>query len=151
LDGKAKGLRIEIEQFVPTYSLFLVSKLTQVVALTVLAFWSLAAMHCKLEAVPGFDFLKTCCFVDSVPASPIDCETDGCGAVEDGNYRSEEQTASAPQPLLILALLSSLVGAPMPELQAHSFVVPQVPPEFSKVWQFSHRTALPPRAPSIAS
>lgn len=143
--------RLKVEQFPPTCSLFAVSILTKAIALIVLALWGLAAMHCKLEGVPGFDFLKSCCFVDSAPSSAKDCESDGCGAVEDGGYRAEEQTASAPQPLLILALLSSVVEAPMPELQTHSFVVPKYPPELPKVWQFSHRTALPPRAPSIAS
>ena len=126
-----------------------VSTLTKVIALIVLGLWGLAAMHCKLETVPGFDFLKTCCFADSAPSSPKNCESDGCGAVEDGSYRAEEQTASAPQPLLILALLSSVIEAPMPELQAHAFVVPQSPPELPNHWQFFHRTALPPRAPSL--
>jgi hypothetical protein len=128
-----------------------VSKLTKILALTVLAIWGLAAMHCKLEAVPGFDFLKSCCFADSAPSAPKDCDRDGCGAVEDGSYRSEEQTASAPQPLLVLAVFSSTIEIASPELEAHSFVASQPPPELSKVWQFSHRTALPPRAPSIAS
>ena len=120
-------------------------------ALTVLALWGLAAMHCKLEALPGLDFLKSCCFVDSAPASPRDCESDGCGTVEDGNYRAEEQNAAAPQPLLILALMSPLVEARLPELQAPPFPASESPPELPKIWQFSHRTALPPRAPSVAS
>ena len=127
------------------------SKLTKVFALLTLALWGLAAMHCTLEAVPGFAFLKTCCFVDSAPPSPKDCDSDGCGAVEDGSYRTEEQTASAPQPLLILALLSSVIEAPMPELHARFSVASKTPPELPKIWQFSHRTALPPRAPSVAS
>ena len=128
-----------------------VSKLTKVVALTVLALWGLAAMHCTLEAVPGFDFLKSCCFVDSEPTSARDCGGDGCCAVEDGSYRSEEQTASVPQPLLILSLLSPVIEAPMPELQSQFLVASRIPLELPRIWQFSHRTALSPRAPSIAS
>jgi len=128
-----------------------VSKLTKILVLTVLAIWSLASMHCKLEAVPGFDFLKICCFADSTSSSSKDCDSDGCGAVEDGNYRAEEQTASAPQPLLVLAVLASIVEVAAPDLQAHSFVTSQPPPELPNAWQFSQRTALPPRAPSIAS
>lgn len=141
----------KVERFLPTCSLWAVSTLTKASALIVLALWGLAVMHCKLEAVPGFDFLKSCCFVDSEPSSPTDCESDGCGAVEDGGYRSEEQTASAPPPLLILALLSAVIEAPMPELQVCSFVSSHPPPELPKTWQFSYRTALPPRAPSFAS
>lgn len=127
------------------------SKFTKIIALTTLALWGLSAMHCKLEALPGMEFLKICCFVDSVPSSPKDCESDGCGEVEDGVYRIEEQTASAPQPLLILALLSLAIEAPMPELQVCSFVASRPPPELPRTWQFSYRTALPARAPSNAS
>jgi hypothetical protein len=127
-----------------------VSKLTKVFALLTLALYGLASMHCALEGVPGLDFLKTCCFVDSAPSAPQDCDSDEC-AVENESYRAEEQTVSAPQPLLIFALLSSMIEAPMPELQARFSVASQTPPELPKVWQFSHRTALPPRAPSIAS
>lgn len=108
-------------------------------------------MHCKLEVLPGFDFLKSCCFVDSAPSAPKDCESDGCGAVEDGGYRAEEQTISAPQPLLVLAVLFSAIEVPIPELPACSFVTSESPPELPRTWQFSLRTALPVRAPSLAS
>jgi hypothetical protein len=128
-----------------------VSKLTKVLSLTVLAVWGLASMHCKLEAVPGFDFLKICCFADSTSSSSKECDSDGCGAVEDGNYRAEEQTAFAPQPLLVLAVVSSLIEAALPEVSAHCFASPQPSPELPTAWRFSQRAALPPRAPSIAS
>jgi hypothetical protein len=143
--------RLKFERFRSTCSLWAVSKFTKIVALTVLALWGLAAMHCKLEALPGFDFLKSCCFVDSAPSSPEDCESDGCGAVEDGSYRSEEQTASAPQPFLIFALLSLVIEAPIPEFQACSSVSSRPPPDLPCGWQFSFRTALPPRAPSLVA
>lgn len=128
-----------------------VSKLTKVAAVLALVLYGLASMHCILEGVPGFDFLKCCCFVDSGPSSPKGCENDSCSAVENGSYRAEEQTASAPQPLLLLALFSLAIEAPMPEPQVASLVASESPPELPKVWQFSHRTALPPRAPSLAS
>ena len=127
------------------------SKLTKLVALTVLALWRLAAMHCKLEALPGLDFLKSCCFVDSASATGDDCENDGCGPVEDGGYRAEEETASAPQPHLILAVLSSVIEPPLAERQARGLVASHSPPELPRGWQFSYRTALPPRAPSLVA
>jgi hypothetical protein len=136
-----------IEQVPLACRLLIVSKLTKFLALTILAVWGLASMHCKLEAVPGFDFLKICCFADSAPSSPKDCDRDGCGAVEDGSYRSEEQTASAPPPLLVLAVLASVIEPAAPDLHAHSLVASRLPPEMPKAWQFSQRTALPPRAP----
>lgn len=128
-----------------------VSKLSKAVALTVLALWGLAAMHCKLEVLPGLDFLKSCCFADSSASSPKPCESDGCGAVEDGSYRAEEQNAAAPQPLLILALISPMIEAPLPEIPGICFSESQAPSELSRFWQFSYRAALPPRAPSFVS
>ena len=127
------------------------SRLTKIVALTVLALWSLAAMHCKLEVLPGLDFLKSCCFADSAASSPHGCESDGCGPVEDGSYRAEEETASAPQPLLVLAGLSAVIGAPLAEARARCLVASHPPPDLSPPWQFSFRAALPVRAPSSIS
>ena len=128
-----------------------VSKFTKLVAMLALALWGLAAMHCTLEGVPGFDFLKSCCFAEAETAAPPDCESDGCGAVEDGNYRPEEQNTATPQPLLIVALLSSAVEVPLTELALCSATVSHPPPELPRVWQFSYRTALPPRAPSFVA
>jgi hypothetical protein len=115
-----------------------------------LVLYGLASMHCTLEGVPGFEFLKTCCFADSAPSAPQDCDSDEC-VVESESYRVEEQTVSAPQPLLLLALLASVIEVPLPEAQVASLLASESPPEIPKIWQFSHRTALPPRAPSIAS
>ncbi len=126
------------------------SKLTKIAAMLALVLYGLASMHCIFEGVPGFDFLKTCCFVDTGASSPKDCESDGC-VVESGDYRAEEQSVSAPQPLLLLALLSSVIEVPLIEPQVTSLPASESPPELPKGWQFSHRTALPPRAPSIAS
>jgi hypothetical protein len=119
-------------------------------ALVVLALWGLAVMHCKLEVLPGFGFLKSCCFADSASSSPKNCEDDGCGAVEDGGYRAEEQNATAPQPPLILTLVSPELEEPILELAGACFSDSQSP-ELSRFWQFSYRAALPPRAPSLIS
>jgi hypothetical protein len=134
----------------PIYKLKTVSRLTKAMALVVLALWGLAVMHCKLEVLPGFGFLKSCCFADSASSSPKNCESDGCGAVEDGGYRAEEQNATAPQPLLILALVSPELEKPILELAGACFSDSQSP-KLSQFWQFSYRAALPPRAPSLVS
>ena len=115
-----------------------------------LVLYGLSSMHCVLEGVPGLEFLRTCCFVDAGASTSEDCESEEC-VVENGSYRAEEKTVSAPQPLLFLALLSSVIEAPLPAPQVASLAISESPPELLKVWQFSHRTALPPRAPSIAS
>ncbi|HRZ99979.1 MAG TPA: hypothetical protein P5055_04500 [Candidatus Paceibacterota bacterium] len=128
-----------------------VSRLVKIVAMLALVLYGLASMHCTLEAVPGFEFLKTCCFLEPAPTGSQDCESDGCGSVEGGKYRPEERADFAPQPPLVLALFSSVIEAPLPEHQTALSLASESPPEIPKVWQFSHRTALPPRAPSIAS
>ena len=126
------------------------SKLKKIAAMLALVLYGLASMHCILEGVPGYDFLKSCCFVDSAPSTPQDCESDEC-VVENGDYRTEEQSVSAPQPLLLITLLSSVIEVPLPEPQVASLVASESPPELPQVWQFSQRTALPVRAPSIDS
>lgn len=125
------------------------SKLTRFVALTVLAVWGLAAMHCKLEALPGFDFLKRCCFVEETVPSPSPCENDGCGEVEDGGYRIEDRTVSAPPPTLTVAILSSTIESRLREVEPSPLDASQPPPELAKVWHFVSRAAMLPRAPSI--
>ena len=126
-------------------------KLSKAIALPILVLWGLAAMHCNLEALTGFGFLQNCCFVDAAQTSPKDCENDGCSAVENGCYRAEEWTTSVPLPLLFLAPVFSIIEAPLPERIDSSLIAAQSPPELPKIWQFFYRTALPPRAPSIAS
>ena len=127
------------------------SKIMKAAVLTVLALWGLAAMHCKLEALPGLDFLRTCCLVESdcSPASTKDCDSDGCRVVEEGRYRAEEQTVSAPDPLLVLALMSSVFEAPLLELPPCALPAAEPLLDLSRVWQFLNRTALLPRAPSF--
>lgn len=127
------------------------TKLTKLFAVLTLALWGLASMHCTLEALPGLDFLKTCCFADTAPSSHQGCESDGCAAVEDGSYRAEEQPVFAPQPLLAHALLTSVTEPMRSELQAPFPVGSLAPPELPRSWQFSRRTALPPRAPSLVA
>ena len=141
---------MEFECFLPTCILMPVSRLTKIVAMLALVLYGQASMHCILEGLPGLEFLKTCCFVDSGAANSKDCESDEC-VVENENYRTEEQSVSAPQPLLLLALLSSVFEVPLPKPEVAPLFASESPPELPKVWQFSQRTALPHRAPSIAS
>jgi hypothetical protein len=116
-----------------------------------LVLWGLASVHCQLETVAGLDFLKSCCLVDTAHSPSPECEDDECPTVEEGKYRSEERTDSAPQPLFFLARLSPALEVPVPEFWAASFLISESPPELSKVWQFSHRLAPSPRAPSLAA
>ena len=126
------------------------NRFTKLIVLMVLALWGLAAMHCKLESIPGLSFLKICCFVDpAAPAPSSDCGSDGCGDVEDGGYRLEDQTASAPQPLLVLVLFLPAIQPPACVVQPQARTSSLSPAELPRCWQFNLRTALSPRAPSF--
>ncbi len=116
-----------------------------------LAVWGLATMHCDLEQVPGFEFLACCQHPDTAPHPDDDCDTDACAVVESGFYKTEERAEDVPMPLLALSFALPfreavpLTTAPLPVLLRVS------PPELPRTWQFSCRTALPPRAPSLAA
>ena len=141
----------KFEHFLPTCILSAVSRLIKVFAALTLALYGLASGHCKLEGLPGFGFLQCCCAAESEPSSPRDCSQDVCGSVESGDYRSEEHSVGSPGPVLVLAVLLPLADeAPVRTVSATESFGP-APPELARFWQFSHRTALPPRAPSLTA
>lgn len=121
------------------------------VVMAVLALWLAAANHCKLESIPGFQFL-VCCEQGEAPHQDSDCDTDACALVESGLYKAENNrvTVSAPAGLAVFFLPPPLEQ--MSDLEAlKRLCLDLVPPELPRVWQFSQRTALPPRAPSLRS
>ena len=120
--------------------------------LTLAAFWLVAINHCTLEQIPGLSFLGCCDHEDAAPHQDNDCDTDGCAAVEDGLYKSEETQPGISVPVFVLAV--SLV----PSLDEHAqslFTLPDfsalASPELAVTWQFFFRAAAPPRAPSLVS
>ena len=117
--------------------------------------WVAASFHCRLEVLPGFEFLS-CCQHSESEQSPAhhekECNDDGCAAVELGLYRPETPQEVSVMPLLTLVTLLS----PLPERAQvsafdHQISISSSPPELPKSWQFYQRTALPPRAPSFVS
>ena len=105
-------------------------------------------MHCKLETIPGLEFLR--CASDTPSSS--DCNGDECRAVEFGWYKVEDNQAfisAALTPVIVFQVILPVEHTPVEE--AAVLRLTAALPEFPKTWQFSRRTALPPRAPSIAS
>ncbi|MEI7939727.1 MAG: hypothetical protein WCK27_23845 [Verrucomicrobiota bacterium] len=117
--------------------------------------WVAAGSHCRLEILPGFEFLS-CCQHSDVEKNPThhekDCQDDGCAAVELGFYKLAKPQPAPLKPLRMF--VAWLVPLPY-SCQAGESVclVPasSSPPDLPRIWQFSQRTALPPRAPSIVS
>jgi hypothetical protein len=117
--------------------------------------WVAAGFHCRLEVLRGFEFLSCCQHpgADQTQAHhEKDCGDDGCAAVELGLYKLEQPQALPQAPLLsLVALLSPLTEPDHVGAFDHLVSVSSSPPELPKVWQFSQRTALLPRAPSFVS
>lgn len=116
-----------------------------------LALWGLATSHCSLEQLPGLEFLACCPPPDKAPHQDNDCEQDGCSSVESGFYKVEAQTAFAPAPRLVVSFILSLWEAQASSVPPSPTLLSSSPPELPRVWQFSFRTALPPRAPPVVA
>jgi hypothetical protein len=108
-------------------------------------------MHCQLEAIPGLEFLA-CQTTAPASNSTSHCPDSGCCSAEKSEYKSEQLRVSLPTPELLpmsSALLLTLANSLPDEVSVG--ILTAAPPQLLKTWQFASRTALPARAPSIAS
>ena len=108
-----------------------------------------------MEILPGFEFLS-CCQHSVLEKNPThhekECEQDGCAAIELGHYKLANPQQALLRPLLLF--VAWLV--PLPDNCQSGISACLVPassslPDLPRIWQFSQRTALPPRAPSVPS
>jgi hypothetical protein len=131
-----------------------VSLAKKIFVLGMVVFWTLVTNHCSLEDLPVLEFLACSTPAEASPHQPSDCgDTDACAAVEDGLYKTEESKVSAKKVAFTpdsfaLALLCNIIE---PESSRNQVAPGLVPLELSRIWQFSLRTALPARAPSVLS
>ena len=116
--------------------------------------WMPLTSHCLLlESASNLEFLSCCEHKVTATAHHEDeCANDSCAVVEGAQYKSSFQRVSVPPlethvafelPPLLDATLTSTASA------AHQSddALGQLP----VAWQFSFRTAAPPRAPSFVS
>ena len=119
------------------------------VALLALA-WVPLTSHCRLEAIPGLEFLR--CSTDAENSTEGDpCKDGGCCSVESAKYQSRQQHVA----LVVLAAILSehnfaVVEHCLPS-EVSLGILTSAPPELPSSWQFTLRTALPVRAPSLLS
>jgi len=120
--------------------------------LALVALWPLAVSHCDLEQLPGFQFLA--CVEGDAGAShqEDDCETDSCASVEGASYKPESGRLAVPTPPGTLSpfLTAILLESARPAADT-SVLFESASSSLPTSWQFSLRTALPVRAPSLAS
>jgi len=144
---------IRIEHFRRTGILSSVKSFQILLALTLVALWPLATSHCRLEKLPGLEFLA-CADNAVAEAHPdADCGTDGCASVESGFNKTEDAHLILPGPSWVPSpiLTAVLLAVVEPATTTSGLVTDPTPPELPRGWQFSFRAALPPRAPSCVS
>ncbi len=118
--------------------------------------WVPLNSHCLLASVPGFEFLI--CKADQTEegrSTSTPCNDEGCCSVESAKY------FSAWKPVTVPPETDTLAALPPARRWAFDTLLPQVrslgpwpntsPPVIPACWQFALRTALPVRAPSLAS
>jgi len=131
--------------------LTLVKSLRTLLTLLLVALWPLATSHCDLEQLPGLEFLA-CADGAAATHAESDCATDTCASVESGCYKTEDAQQLVPTPPLVPAdLLTTVLPSTVEPAVASKVIFETAPPGLSQVWQFSFRTALLPRAPSLVS
>jgi hypothetical protein len=110
----------------------------------------LVTIHCKLENLPAFQFLS--CESDASASHESEgCEKDGCELLEGGFYKTEDcQVSTAADPLLSAETFLPET-ATLPSLSIPTNRSAATAPELPVTWQFSTRSAAPPRAPSFVS
>ncbi len=124
--------------------------LKKIVALALVAVWPLAMNHCKLETVPGFTFLQ--CAVETQDAHSPAKDCDDCCAFEKSQYRADHVPLNIPtpnfSPVFSAPMLPTLATLPA---EVSGGILTAAPPQLLQSRHFVSRTALPARAPSLAS
>ena len=111
--------------------------------------WLPASAHCQLESVPGLAFFQCDC---SQQDGQGDCKDCGCFTVEKSQYHAEQLRLSVRVPDLLPFVFLALPIANEPVIdESWSYDLTAAPPDFQPSRSFILRTALPPRAPSLAA
>ena len=131
---------------------FSMQRIKAVVALVLALVW-LPAVSCCLIDASGLLGKQDCCSKEhshSVP-SPGNCDQP-CGMLASATYlpQQDQVLIVAPLGVPLFDVAFSRVELQRPAGVGRDLPA-AAPPELAGCWQFSFRTALPPRAPSFAS
>lgn len=144
--------KVLVEHFLVWQHLLRVRVVKTVLIVLLTLIWAGASNHCKLELIPGLEFLACCDHEDTAPHEDDDCETDGCATFENQLYKTETAQVSVSAPTFLLAAFLSPLWTELSTPPTVVHILPDsAPAVLPRVWQFSYRTALPPRAPSLLS
>jgi len=116
--------------------------------------WVPITSHCQLESIPSLTALLSCCDHEdaAAPHEDEDCEQDACASVESGDYRTPEHDPLFVAPDFVASEIVAIVAELdlLPD-ESSLGILATAPPGQHHIWQFAFRTALPVRAPSLAS
>jgi hypothetical protein len=126
-----------------------VSRWKTMMASVLALLYVLAITHCPLEQAGFFGESRCCASSMQQEDKTASCE-DGCCTLASSFYFSRQKTG-CDVPLIAVSgfVLCTLAVDLAQKTASPSLIGP--PPELSQTWQFSLRTALPPRAPSFVS
>lgn len=117
--------------------------------------WVLGASHCRIEAMPGFDFFRCGTDVHATETASEcgdPCKESGCCSIESSQFHAPRQHEIAP--VIIAGVVPTddfgVAERSLPK-EVSLGILTAAPPDLPTSWQFLSRTALPPRAPSFAS
>jgi hypothetical protein len=114
--------------------------------------WLPVSAHCQLEVITGFEFLDCPSEGDCHENQSSDRSDAGCCPVEKSEYKSNRSSLTQLSPHCVgIYSPIELAAADTLHTEVGVGILTAAPPEFSKVWHFVSRRALPARAPSIAS
>ena len=114
------------------------------------AFWLVVTQHCGLEAAGILG--HGCEQGDGSHSCDTPDHTDGCQLVEGGSYKTSSGTLkiSGPQLVVCLWLIRTAEREVVRKVPASCREYAERPRDWVPSWRFAQRTALAPRAPSLA-
>ncbi len=123
-------------------------RLQQIVGLILLVLWVPLTSHCTWENISDLAMFKCADDTEQQSEQKSDCADDGCAQLETATYRSSDAQPDVAPPAFLV--LFQLLNVTVPTNES-CVAVATSPPQILAGWQFSLRTALPPRAPSFVS
>jgi len=122
-----------------------VKRLLQIFTILLALAWLPIATHCSWEDLVAGDWFK--CAPNTAERGSCSGDADSCTQLESATYKiSDTHTDFLP---LVFIAFSDFIVFEFP-VDEQPITVITTPPEIPSSWQFSFRTALPPRAPSLA-
>jgi hypothetical protein len=114
--------------------------------------WLPASAHCGLVSITGISFFACSCDANYSGNPSSDSSNCGCFAAEKSQYKTSQLRVKLPSPnLLPTSMTPLLTTANALPAEVSLGILTAAPPQLLKTWHFVSRTALPARAPSLAS